>query len=277
MGIKCIALDLDRTTLSGKGKLSEENRKAIEKAIEHGIEVVVASGRALHSLPQDILDIHGIRYAITSNGAAVYEIHSGKCLRQYKMTEESVKLIMKLTDSLSVTYEVFIDGEAYAGEEYIGDPVRFGATEKAIPYIRNTRQPVRDIQKFIFENQQVLDSMDIITSSQELKEELWITLKKTVKDVYITSSVRQLLEISYKKSGKHTGAAFILEHLGLKKEQLAAFGDGDNDADLLAYAQAGFAVANGTEACRNAADYLVPSHEENGVAQGIERILRDFT
>ena len=98
MGIQCIALDLDRTTLNGEGKLSKENREAIQDAIRHGIEVVVASGRALCSLPKEILEIPGIRYAITSNGAAVYEIHSGKCLRQYKMTENSVKQIMELTE-----------------------------------------------------------------------------------------------------------------------------------------------------------------------------------
>ena len=130
------------------------------------------------------------------------------------------------------------------------------------------------MKAFIFDHRQVLDSMDIVTPSQELKEKLWITLEKNVEDVYITSSIRQLLEISYKKSGKHMGAAFLLEYLGMNRENLAAFGDGDNDAELLRYAKLGFAVANGTEACKHAADELVPSHEEDGVARGIERILQ---
>lgn len=274
MGIQCIALDLDRTTLNGEGKLSKENREAIQNAIRHGIEVVVASGRALCSLPKEILEIPGIRYAITSNGAAVYEIHSGKCLCQYKMTENSVKQIIELTEALPVAYEVFIDGTAYGQEAYIQDPVRFGATQKAISYIQTTRKPVKDMKAFIFDHRQVLDSMDIVTPSQELKEKLWITLEKNVEDVYITSSIRQLLEISYKKSGKHMGAAFLLEYLGMNRENLAAFGDGDNDAELLRYAKLGFAVENGTEACKHAADELVPSHDADGVARGIERILQ---
>ena len=70
------------------------------------------------------------------------------------------------------------------------------------------------------------------------------------------------------------GAAFLLEYLGMNRENLAAFGDGDNDAELLRYAKLGFAVENGTEACKHAADELVPSHEEDGVARGIERILQ---
>ena len=46
MAIKCIALDLDGTTLDKDGKLPEENRKEIEEAIAQGIEIVIASGRA---------------------------------------------------------------------------------------------------------------------------------------------------------------------------------------------------------------------------------------
>ena len=46
MEIRCIALDLDRTTLDGDGYLPEENRKALEEVMEKGVQVVVASGRA---------------------------------------------------------------------------------------------------------------------------------------------------------------------------------------------------------------------------------------
>ena len=51
MSIRCIALDLDRTTLNSGGCLSERNRKAMEQAIESGIQIAVASGRSLDSLP----------------------------------------------------------------------------------------------------------------------------------------------------------------------------------------------------------------------------------
>ena len=52
MEIRCIALDLDRTTLDGDGYLPEENRKALEEVMEKGVQVVVASGRALSTLRQ---------------------------------------------------------------------------------------------------------------------------------------------------------------------------------------------------------------------------------
>ena len=74
MEIRCVALDLDRTTLNREGKLGEANRKAIEELIEKGVCVVIASGRSFHTLPADVTGIFGISYAVTSNGAAVYRV-----------------------------------------------------------------------------------------------------------------------------------------------------------------------------------------------------------
>ncbi|HJC42207.1 MAG TPA: Cof-type HAD-IIB family hydrolase [Candidatus Mediterraneibacter gallistercoris] len=283
MEIKCIALDLDRTTLDSQGHLSEENRTAIGRAASAGVHVVVASGRSLDSLPAEITEIPGVRYAITSNGAAVYDLCERKCLRQFKMTPESVEDILRHTEQgrmkieyleeTEISYEAFIDGRAFAESRYVADPVRFGAMPQAIPYIQSTRRPIEDMRTFIREHKSELDCVDLVVKSEEMKNKLWKNLRENVSDVYITSSVKQLLEISHRDAGKESGAKFLLEYLGLTREELAAFGDGDNDSGLLKYAGIGFAVANASPECREAADEIVASNDEYGVAQGINKIL----
>ena len=52
MVMKCVALDLDGTTLDRQGKLSPANRQAIEAAIAQGVHVVIASGRSYDTLPK---------------------------------------------------------------------------------------------------------------------------------------------------------------------------------------------------------------------------------
>ena len=71
--IRLLALDLDGTVLTSANTLDAEVKKAIENAVESGIEIVVASGRPFCSMPEDVLGIEGIRYIIASNGAAVYD------------------------------------------------------------------------------------------------------------------------------------------------------------------------------------------------------------
>ena len=173
-----------------------------------------------------------------------------------------------------MTFEAFIDGKPYAEKAYVEDPVRFGAMPRSIPYIQGTRKPTEDMRNFIRAHEGELDCIDVVVKSEEHKQKLWKTLEKQVRDVYITSSVKQLLEISDVNAGKDAAAEFLGGYLGLSREELAGFGDGHNDSGLLKYAGIGFAVANASEECREAADRIVASNDGDGVAEGIEYILK---
>ena len=65
----------------------------------------------------------------------------------------------------------------------------------------------------------------------------------------------------------------MAELLGLSSEEIAAFGDGDNDADMLSYVGCGIAMANASPACLAAADHVTLDHRDDGVAHGIYEIL----
>lgn len=274
MHIRCIALDLDHTTLNGQGRLSPGNREALTDAIRKGIHIVIASGRAFSTLPQDVVNLPGIEYAITSNGAAVYHIPTGRCLRRYTLTAASVEKILALTSAEPLVYEAFVDGIAYADAAFIRDPVAHGATPQAISYIQTTRNPIEDMQHFILTHKEELDSIDLVLGDPILKQQLWETLRAEVPEIYITTSVPELLELSHRDAGKHSGVRFIAEQLGLSPAEIAAFGDGDNDADMLSYVGCGIAMENGTPACKAAADYVTLHHAQDGVAYAIHEILQ---
>lgn len=273
MRIKCVALDLDRTTLNEEGKISVNNRIALEQAIMKGIHIIVASGRAFDTLPEEIKQFPGIKYAVTGNGAAMYDIESQECLHKNMLEEEDVLSIIRLTEGEPVTYEAFLDGVAYAGKEYIDNPAAFGASCQAVRYVKETRHREEDIVKFMVENRQRLDSIDIVVAEEAKKRELWERVKAGTKQVYITSSVQQLIELSHENSGKHSGVLYFMNRLGLRREEVAAFGDADNDIDMLHFAGCGIAMENATDGCRAAADYITRSYDEDGVAYGLREIL----
>lgn len=78
--MKLIALDLDGTLFNNKSQISKENIKAIKEATAAGINVVISTGRPFGGLPFEAIKGTGIRYAITANGSAIYEIDTQKCL-----------------------------------------------------------------------------------------------------------------------------------------------------------------------------------------------------
>ena len=272
MDLRCIALDLDRTTLDREGHLSPGNRAALEHAIAKGVHVVIASGRGFASLPREVTAVPGIEYAVTSNGAAVYHIPTGKRLFRRFLTPRSVEDILCLTEGFGGALEVFVDGTAYAGAAYVADPVRFGATAAAIPYVQATRTPVEDLTAFLRAHRDQLESLDLVVGPAEVRRRLWDALA-ALPDLYLTSSVPQLIEVSRAGGGKHTGVRYVAERLGLTPAQIAAFGDGDNDAELLSFSGCGIAVANASPACLAAADRVTARHDEDGVARGIYEIL----
>ena len=274
MNIRCIALDLDRTTLNSQGHFSPGNRQAMEDAIARGIHIVIASGRSLTSLPEEVVSVPGIEYAITSNGAAIYHLPTGRCLRRLTLPAQSVRDILRLTADEPVAYEAFVEGQAYAGEDYLQDPIRYGATAQGAAYVRRTRRPVPDIVAFIHSHMEELDSLDVVVPNGTIKARLMELLDREVAELYMTSSVPRLIELSHPEGGKDGAVCFLAGLLGISLAEVAAFGDGDNDADMLRSAGFGVAVAGATPACLAAADLVTATNDEDGVALGIQQILK---
>ena len=163
MAIKCIALDLDGTTLDQDGRLPEANRKAMEDAITQGIEIVIASGRAYDTLPQEVLSIKGIGWAITSNGAAVYRVPEGEAAFRSTLPPEVAEELLACTANENINYETFVGGNAYTDRKMYDDPMAYGCTEYGAKYLRSTRKPVPDIRDFILEHCTELDSIELVT------------------------------------------------------------------------------------------------------------------
>ena len=151
------------------------------------------AGRSLDSLPAEITDITGIRYAITSNGAAVYDLCERKCLRQFKMTPESAEDILRHTEpermkdaygeaagmsevemsEIEISYEAFYGRKGFCGEPVRGGSGALRAMPQAISYIQGTRAPVEDMRTFIREHKSELDCIDLVVKSEDMKHKLW--------------------------------------------------------------------------------------------------------
>ncbi len=91
--------------------------------------------------------------------------------------------------------------------------------------------------------------------------------------LYISKSLPFFLEFASPDVTKASGLAFLAEHLGFTAGRTVAFGDGENDVELLEWAGFGVAVANAHPRVLAAADWVCPSAEVEGVAQVMEAVL----
>jgi hypothetical protein len=90
---------------------------------------------------------------------------------------------------------------------------------------------------------------------------------------YISKSLPFFLEFASPEVTKASGLEFVAEHLGVSAERTVAFGDGENDVELLEWAGYGVAVANADDRVLAVADYVCPAVDEEGVAQVLEGFL----
>src|SRR5438270_5479707 len=91
--------------------------------------------------------------------------------------------------------------------------------------------------------------------------------------LFISKSLPYFLEFAHPDVSKGSGLAFVAERLGFRPEETIACGDGENDRELLDWADFGVAVANAHEDVRDRADLVVPSVHEDGVAALLEAYL----
>jgi hydroxymethylpyrimidine pyrophosphatase-like HAD family hydrolase len=81
------------------------------------------------------------------------------------------------------------------------------------------------------------------------------------------------LEFASPDVTKAAGLAFLAEHLAFARERTVAFGDGENDIELVEWANYGVAVENANDLVKEVADFVCPSVGEEGVAQVLEAYL----
>ena len=83
----------------------------------------------------------------------------------------------------------------------------------------------------------------------------------------------ELIEISFRESGKGPGLRRMCDYLNIPLENVAAFGNADNDAEMIRLAGVGYAVANSSQVALDAADIIIGPCWENSVASAIQDIV----
>lgn len=271
--IRVISLDLDNTLLNASSRLSEQNRLALEAATAKGIEVVINTGRGINGIFDDVLNVNGLRYAITSNGACIYDLQRNVRIGHYVLKPEIVNKLLGIGCKFGATYEIFVEGKAYVSQKYYDNPAAFGMREKLVPYIRSTRNPVNDIEEFIVCHSDEIENFAYVLKDDKMHTAVYNSVVCDCEDAFVTSSDPWWIEVMDGQCGKGKGLKHLCDYLGYDMKQTCAFGDSGNDLEMLEYAKVAVCMENGSEECKKAADIIAPSNVLDGVATIINREL----
>lgn len=273
--ISLMAVDLDDTLLDGEGHLTKHSADVLRQTAESGIEIVVASGRPFSCLPGEVTGLPFLRYAICSNGANVWRLPEGDCIRKFLLKEEAVFRILQIAGEYPVYLEASMGGEAYTDAVYLQKALQDPSLkEHQRAYLRNTRKPVGNARNLLQENADRLDCLNLICEDSTRKEEITRRIREQVTGIYVTSSTGSLIEISDQRAGKERALTDLCRDISIPLAEVVSFGNADNDAGMLRISGLGIAVKNATPKCRAAADRIIGSNEEESVARQMEELLK---
>lgn len=270
MAIKMIVSDLDGTLLNRHEAITEYTRKTIEKVMESGIHFVVATGRAMGTLPKAIREIHGIEYAITSNGAVITNLNKNEVIATSFIDEEATYEVERILSDLDMMVEIFVRGQAYIEKRIFDNIEKQGLSESGIDYVLRTRTPKGGLLDVFKEHRNEIENINVCFFDEEQKIRTRELFEK-LGTVSVTSSMSYNIEIIGKNTDKAHAVAKLMQMHDIKPEELMAFGDNHNDIGMIKLAKYGIAMQNAEEALKKEASYVTELNTSDGVAKAIRK------
>lgn len=257
--MKLVVSDLDGTLLDTKSQITDYTKAAVKKLVDNGIEFAIATGRGRASavrLKKDIgLDI----YLICNNGANIYD-KKEKSIFEKIIDKKTSQEIINLLRDRKVTYNGFIDDDFYR-DEY--DKTDYSERIDFIEHILVDIENCPALHKII-----IVEDPDIILKiNKELREKFSDVVEITISDP-------ECIDIVPKECSKGNALKVIAQQMGIDMKRIMAFGDGENDLDMLRKVGHPVAMENAQEIVKKEINNTAPKNIENGVALYLEEFFK---
>ena len=265
--VKIVASDLDGTLLAPNHQLSDFTKLTLKKLHEQGYTFIFATGRH-HVDVAGIRQIAGIpAYMITSNGARVHD-QNDQLMYSQNVPQE---LVQPVIDIVRQDPNIFI--HMYQNEDWLLDRedemlAKFHS-ESGFSYKRfeADNAPSDGIAKVFFTHPEQ-DHEHLVTFEQKLKEVFGDKLN-------IAFSTPWCLEVMAAEVSKGHALDAVAKSLNLTLDNCVAFGDGMNDAEMLAMAGKGLIMGTSHEKVMQALpdNEVIGSNADDAVAHYLEKHL----
>ncbi len=254
MSFKIVFFDIDGTLLNEEKQLPADAKEAIRKLKQQGVQTAIATGRAPYHL-QELAGELGIESIVSFNGSYVQS--QGKVIYEDTIQKETLAGMEEMAAKYSHPL-VFLNATDYATNEenhpFVLD---------AFSYIK-MGPPKHDPA---FWRQNVVHQGFLCCQEGEEKGFL-----EHFTEVSFVRWHPYALDVLPKNGSKACGIEALLNHLGINPKEAAAFGDGRNDKEMLAYVGMGVAMGNAHEELLPFADMQTKHVDDGGIRHGLELI-----
>lgn len=264
---RLVATDVDGTLLDPDEQVTERTKNAVAAVVGAGVPFVLATGRPPRWIAPVVDGLDHAPIAICGNGAVIYDSARDKVLDTFSLDVDTMVWLADLA------YRV-LPGCGLAAER-VGESAHDAATPQFVstPEYEHAWLNPDDTEVSL---EEVLAAAAIkllirvpTMTSEAMREVLEPHLAGRADLTY--SSNHGLVELSAPGITKASGLARVVRLLGVRPEEIIAFGDMPNDVPLLRMAGHGVAMGNAHADARAVANEITASNADDGVAKILER------
>ncbi|MFS9077714.1 bifunctional Cof-type HAD-IIB family hydrolase/peptidylprolyl isomerase [Streptococcus infantis] len=252
--IKIVFFDIDDTLRNSKtGFIPTSIPTVFQQLREKGILTGIATGRGIFGVVPEIRELKP-DFFVTLNGAYI-EDKKGNVIDSNKISKDKVESYIAWTKEVGIDYGL-------VGSHTAKLSTKTELISEAIDPI----YPDLDVDPDFYEKEDIYQ----MWTFEERGDDLILpdTLASTLRMVRWHEHSSDVVPIS---GSKAAGVAKVVEHLGLKPENVMVFGDGLNDLELFDYAGISIAMEVSHEKIKEKADYITKTLEEDGIFDALER------
>lgn len=266
--IKHIFTDMDKTLLNDKGQI---NPKTVDYLRKIDLPLTLVTARAPKEMQFAIDDLRLKGEQIAFNGGLIFlprkdgnEVISSNPLQ----AESARRVIEKIQDKYEgVSVSWYTKDEWYAQQE--DDGTRY---ETSITNIKPTLKKYNEIDY----TEPIYKIMIVGTNMENFDKVVEIIKAMDLEGVSANHSNFNYFEITNKMAVKSFGIEYIKQRDSLEKEELLAFGDGENDLKMFETVGTSVAMGNANDKVKSVATYTTLSNEEDGIVYGMESIVNNL-
>jgi Cof subfamily protein (haloacid dehalogenase superfamily) len=247
--------------------LHPRTREAIAATLAAGIHVILVTGRMFQSVRRYAREAGIDDPVVCYQGAVVAEPVSGRWLRHEPIPLELARETIAALNDEGFGLNCYVNDELYVAE-ITPQAEQYAGFQDLVVH------PVGDLLAWLQEPPTKLVVIGDPRVLEGLKERM---VARFDGRLYISTSLPYFLEFASPDVTKAAGLQFVAKRLGFSRERTVAFGDGENDIELVDWAGFGVAVDNADELVKERADFVCPSVTDEGVAQVLEAYLDSST
>lgn len=264
-----LVLDIDGTLTNSKKEITPATKAAITEVLKMGHVVVIASGRPTPGTKRVCEELELKKYdgyVLSYNGAKITRLSDNTVVHQKVLEEKYIPEIFEYVNKNDMGMMTYEDEAAITGtriDEYMLIEARINSIE------------LKEVENFTdYVNFPV--NKCLLTKEDTLAEKACTELAEKYKGMLsIYRSEPFFVEIMPEGVDKAASLEVLRQMLEIERENIVCCGDGFNDLSMIKYAGVGVCMSNGAAACKEAADYIAPSNDEDGLVDVIEKYFKN--